>query len=82
MEGEATMTGQRGAAGHEEPTPAEARAATVRSLQSQFPGVRVWYGEATGSWWAMVPLRSGPRLVEAPTPQEIRDIILHLRNMI
>ncbi|MFD0851427.1 hypothetical protein ACFQ07_04315 [Actinomadura adrarensis] len=75
------MTGQRGAAGPEEPTPAEARAAAVRSLQGQFPGVRVWYGNSTGSWWALVPLREGPRLIEATTPQEIRDTILRLRNL-
>jgi hypothetical protein len=81
MEGEATMTGQRGAAGNEEPTPAQARAATARGLQGQFPGVRVWYGEATGSWWALVPMRDGPRLIEAPTPQEIREAILRMRNL-
>ncbi|MFI0354100.1 hypothetical protein [Actinomadura sp. 9N407] len=75
------MTGRPGTAGHEEPTPAQLRAATARSLQGQFPGVRVWFGEATGSWWALVPLRSGPRLLEGPTPQDIRDLILRARSL-
>lgn len=74
------MTAQRGAAGRDEPTPAAMRAATARGLQEQFPGVRVWYGEATGSWWAMVPLRDGPRLLEAASPQQLRDEILSLRS--
>ncbi|MFB4310987.1 hypothetical protein [Actinomadura sp. GTD37] len=74
------MTAHGDAAGREEPTPAAMRAATARGLQQQFPGVRVWYGVATGSWWAMVPLRSGPRLLEAPSPQQLRDEIMSLRN--
>ncbi|MFD0691362.1 hypothetical protein [Actinomadura fibrosa] len=74
------MTAQRGAAGREEPTPAALRAATARNLQEQFPGVRVWFGEATGSWWALVPLRNGPRLLEAPTPQQLREDILSART--
>ncbi|RFS85690.1 hypothetical protein D0T12_11865 [Actinomadura spongiicola] len=74
------MTTQRGAAGRDEPTPAALRAATARGLQEQFPGVRVWFGEATGSWWAMVPMRTGPRLVEAPTPQELREELMSLRS--
>jgi hypothetical protein len=74
------MTAQPGAAGRDEPTPEAMRAATVRTLQEQFPGVRVWYGEATGSWWAMVPLRGGPRLVESPSPQQLRDEIMSLRT--
>lgn len=30
-------------------------------------GIMVWRGKATGSWWALVPSRNGPRLIEAPT---------------
>jgi hypothetical protein len=70
------MTAQRGAADGGEPPERELRAEMARGLQEQFPGVRVWYGEATGSWWAIVPLRSGPRLVEAPTPQQLREAIM------
>ncbi|HEY8481682.1 MAG TPA: hypothetical protein VIL71_17790 [Spirillospora sp.] len=69
-----------GGNGRDEPTPEAMRAATARGLQEQFPGVRVWYGEATGSWWAMVPTRSGPRLLEASSPQQLRDEILSLRS--
>ncbi|QXJ24954.1 hypothetical protein AGRA3207_006373 [Actinomadura graeca] len=74
------MTAQRGAAGREEPTPAALRAATARGLQEQFPGVRVWYGESTRSWWALVPTRHGPRLLEAPSPQELREEVMSARN--
>ncbi|MFC4906382.1 hypothetical protein [Actinomadura gamaensis] len=75
------MTGSPGStAGREEPPPAALREAMARGLQEQFPGVRVWYGEATGSWWAMVPLRSGPRLVEASTSQQLREQILSARS--
>lgn len=73
------MTAGRGPEGRDEPTPAALRAATARGLQQRFPGVRVWYGEATGAWWAMVPLRDGPRLLEAPSPQELREEIMSLR---
>ena len=65
----------------DEPVPPALRAATARVMQEQFPGVRVWYGEATGSWWAMVPLRRRPRLVEAPSPQQLRDEIQNLRAL-
>lgn len=75
------MTGSPGnAAGREEQPPPELREAMARGLQEQFPGVRVWFGEATGSWWAMVPLRLGPRLVEADTVQQLRDAILSIRS--
>lgn len=44
-------------------------------LERDFPGSVVWYGEGTGSWWAMVRLRSGPRLVEAVSADELRQAI-------
>ncbi|MFC6885401.1 hypothetical protein [Actinomadura yumaensis] len=69
-----------GGAEHDEPTPAAIRAATARGLQEQFPGVRAWYGESTKSWWALVPGRDGPRLLEAPTPQGLRDAIMAERS--
>ncbi|MDL4771523.1 MULTISPECIES: hypothetical protein [Thermomonosporaceae] len=74
------MTAQRDAAGREEPTPEALRARTVQGLQEQFPGVRVWFGRATGSWWALVPSRGGPRLVEAPTPEGLRTSIIGARS--
>ncbi|WP_433467354.1 hypothetical protein [Spirillospora sp. CA-128828] len=30
-------------------------------------GITHWHGSATGSWWAIVPMQHGPRLVEAPS---------------
>jgi hypothetical protein len=45
------------------------------AIQQQFPGVRAWYGQTTGSWWALVPLRGGSRLVEALNPHELREAI-------
>ncbi|WP_433326490.1 hypothetical protein [Spirillospora sp. CA-294931] len=63
----------------EEPTPVELRAATVRELQGQFAGARVWFGESTGSWWALVPSRTGARLLEAATPQLLREAMLSVR---
>ncbi|MBO2446739.1 hypothetical protein J4573_06530 [Actinomadura barringtoniae] len=75
------MSAQRGAAaGREEQPPVELRAALIQGLQEQFPGVRVWFGEATGSWWALVPTNAGPRLLEAPTPQQLRDAIMATRT--
>ena len=43
----------------------------------------VWYGKATGSWWALVTLpghrlgRRRERLVEAANPAELRRAIAH-----
>ncbi len=48
---------------------------TASGVEAEFPGVTAWYGMATGAWWALVPLQSGPRLVEAKTPTELRNAI-------
>ncbi|GAA3964988.1 hypothetical protein GCM10023085_54410 [Actinomadura viridis] len=47
----------------------------VAQVRREFPGVVAWYGWATRSWWAYVPLRDGARLVEAPTPRVLREAI-------
>lgn len=39
-------------------------------LARWFPGVHVWYGTHTGSWWAYVPGQPN-RLVEAPDPHRL-----------
>jgi hypothetical protein len=80
INGGGDMTAHQGAAGRDEPTPAALRAATARGLQKQFPGVRVWFGEATGSWWALISVRTGPQLLEAPTPQQLRELIMSARS--
>ncbi|GAA2456668.1 hypothetical protein GCM10010191_90120 [Actinomadura vinacea] len=66
------MTGPSGA-------PDDGRPVTD-AIREEFPGVWAWYGHATGSWWAMVPLRCGPRLVEALNPRELRDAIENAAN--
>lgn len=40
----------------------------ARKLNRWIPGLQVWYGLYTGSWWAYVPGRPG-RLIEAATPE-------------
>ncbi|MEU6752703.1 hypothetical protein ABZ914_41350, partial [Spirillospora sp. NPDC046719] len=49
-------------------------------IEREFSGVWAWYGEATGSWWAMVRLGRGERLVEALNPEELRKAIVHARG--
>lgn len=44
-------------------------------LRRRFPGLVFWYGTATGTWWALVPVRSGWRLVEAIDPDELTRAI-------
>lgn len=47
------------------------------------PGVPHWHGAATGSWWAMVPSRRGPRLVEAASEHQLAaEVDSHLRAII
>ena len=39
-------------------------------LARRLPGVRVWYGCHTGSWWAYLPGRPG-RLIEDRDPRQL-----------
>ncbi|MER6891988.1 hypothetical protein [Streptomyces halstedii] len=44
----------------------------VAELSRRFPGVRAWWGEFTGQWWALCRDRSGRDwLIEAPNPVEL-----------
>ncbi|TDB71213.1 hypothetical protein E1264_42555 [Actinomadura sp. KC216] len=36
-------------------------------------GITHWYGDSTGSWWAIVPGRDGARLVEADTRERLAE---------
>lgn len=38
-------------------------------------GIVHWHGNATGSWWAMVPGRHGARLVEAPSEDALAVMV-------
>ncbi len=35
----------------------------------------VWYGKHTGSWWALVWLRRGPRLLEAVSAGQLQEAL-------
>ncbi len=54
--------------------------AAVARIEREFSGVVAWYGKSTGAWWAMVRLGRGERLVEAVSPRELRDAIVHARG--
>ncbi|MCO5993010.1 hypothetical protein [Actinoallomurus rhizosphaericola] len=45
-------------------------------LTRRFPGVVIWFGAATRSWWAMVWISGRWRLVEAMDPEELTKAIL------
>lgn len=43
-------------------------------------GIMYWRGHATGSWWAVVPGRGGPRLIEAVSEDALAVAVdRHLR---
>jgi hypothetical protein len=49
--------------------------AAASAVEEQFPGVKAWRGNFTGSWWALVPMRGTSRLVEAINPRELCEAI-------
>ncbi|GAA2106819.1 hypothetical protein [Actinomadura alba] len=55
--------------------PASQHAVELRALTRRFPGVPLWWGHATGNWWALV----GGRLVEADTSEELGRVITAAR---
>jgi hypothetical protein len=45
-------------------------------LSARYPGWTIWYGEATGHWWALPRYdRSAEKLVEARSVEELVDSI-------
>lgn len=34
-----------------------------------------WHGNATGSWWAVIPGRQGPRLIEAHSRDQLAVMV-------
>lgn len=52
------------------------RADPVTVLRRRFPGLACWYGLRTRSWWAMVRVSQGWRLVEAMDADELTRAIL------
>ncbi|GAB3959618.1 hypothetical protein GCM10029978_007040 [Actinoallomurus acanthiterrae] len=49
---------------------------TMAILTNRFPGVLLWFGESTRSWWAMVWVSWGWRLVEATDVEELTRAII------
>jgi hypothetical protein len=47
-------------------------------LERWFPGSLVWFGAATGHWWAAVPVFGSWRLVEAVSPEELGEALARL----
>ncbi len=56
----------------------------AQDLERTYPGAKVWYGSATGSWWACLPWGQPGRLLEAHSPEELQSqldsIFGHLRR--
>jgi hypothetical protein len=48
----------------------------VAILTHRFPGVPLWFGKATRSWWALVRVSQGWRLVEAADVEELTRAII------
>ncbi|WP_432927517.1 hypothetical protein ACQPZZ_39195 [Microbispora sp. CA-135349] len=49
----------------------------ARALAARTPGWMVWYGERTGSFWAVPRVATAivPRLLEAPTADDLEEEI-------
>jgi len=51
----------------------------VAEARLWWPEARVWYGSATGVWWAFLP--GGPdRLLDSPDPTALIRAIANLRK--
>lgn len=47
------------------------------ALKGEFGSVlSAWYGQSTSTWWALVRVPWGSRLVEASTPRQLREAVL------
>lgn len=43
----------------------------LASLEGQFPSAVIWFGRATGHWWAMAGAGRRARLLEAESPSAL-----------
>jgi hypothetical protein len=48
------------------------------SLESKFPAAVIWFGMATGHWWAMAGARRRARLLEADSPSALTVALARL----
>lgn len=55
------------------------RARTITDLHARF-GVISWWGTHTKEWWALLPAGTQWRLLNAPTPDALTEVILHVRS--
>lgn len=51
-----------------------------QTLARRFPGLVIWFGQWTGSWWALIPPPVGWRLVEAVDPDELTRAVIAART--
>lgn len=49
-------------------------------LARRFPGLMFWFGDATRSWWALLPPPAGWRLVEAADADELTRAIIKAQS--
>lgn len=52
----------------------------LEGLREQFPGVPLWFGQHTGSWWALVSLHGETQLIEAVNPSRLREAISNVKG--
>lgn len=50
----------------------------LASLEGKFPSVVIWFGMATGRWWAMVGAGRRARLLEAESPSALTAALARL----
>lgn len=50
----------------------------LAGLERQFPGAVIWFGRATGHWWAMAVTGHGTRLAEAESPAALAAALARL----
>lgn len=53
-----------------------AAADSAAVLRRRFPGLVFWFGSRTRSWWALVRIPAGWRLVEAVDAEELTRAVL------
>ncbi|WP_146778823.1 hypothetical protein [Actinomadura craniellae] len=62
--------------GREDPGRLAGIRAAQRELRARFPSAVIWYGRATGRWWATVDHQRGPgRLYKARIPAELAALL-------
>jgi hypothetical protein len=51
---------------------------TLASLEGKFPSAVIWFGAATGHWWALAGVGRRARLVEAESPSALTAALARL----